>query len=123
LAHSGFQLRSGARAVDAGLGVVLLDEGAEQAVPDHQDAAVVAVQVAVVHGMVHAVVAGAAEPAVEPAQPADLLRVHPELVEQVDQRDDGEHQRRHARPAPSAGRTASPARKPLLVWRSAVDRL
>ena len=71
-------------------------EGAEQPVPDDEDAAVVLVQVAVVHRVVHAVVAGAAEPAVEPAQAADLLRVHPVLVQQVDQRHDAEHQRREA---------------------------
>jgi hypothetical protein len=47
--------------------------------------------------MVHAVVAGAAEPAVEPAQLAHLLRVHPELVQQVDQRHHAEDQRRHPR--------------------------
>ncbi len=45
--------------------------------------------------MVHAVVAGAAEPAVKPAQLAHLLGVHPELVEQVDEGHDTEHQRRH----------------------------
>lgn len=85
-----------ARAVDAFLPVVLVLEGAEHPVPEDQDAAVVLVQVDVIHRVVHAVVAGAAEPAVEPAQAPDLLGVHPELVEQVHQRHDGEHQRRHA---------------------------
>ena len=86
-----------ARAVDHRVAIVFLDEGAEQAVPDDQDAAVVLVQVALVHAMVRAVVAGAAEPAVEPAQLAHLLRVHPELIQQVDQRHHAEDQRRHAR--------------------------
>src|SRR5256885_3157116 len=58
-------LQQAARAVDTGLAVVLGLEGAEQAVPDAEDAAVVPVQVAVIDGVVHAVVAGRAEPAVE----------------------------------------------------------
>jgi hypothetical protein len=85
-----------ARAIDAGLGQVFVAEGAEQPVPDDQDAAVVLVEVVVVHRVVHPVVRGAAEPAVEPAQLGHVLGVHPVLVEQVDQRDDAEHQRRHA---------------------------
>ena len=85
-----------ASAVDARLVVALFLEGAEQAVPHDQDAAVVAVEVTIVHCMVHAVVRRRAEPAVEPAQLVHLLGVHPELVQQVDQRDGAEHQRRHA---------------------------
>ena len=109
-AHSGLKLRSGRTcAVDARLVVVFFVEGAEQTIPDDQDAAVVAVEVAVVHRVMHTVVRWRAEPAVEPAELADLLRVHPELVEQIDQRDRAEHQRRHADDAPSAGRRSNPA--------------
>ena len=75
---------------------VLLGVGAEQAIPDDEHAAEVAVEVGVVDGVVDAVVARRAEPAVEPAEAADLLGVDPELVEQVDQRDDAEDQRRKA---------------------------
>ena len=89
-------LQQAARAVDTGLAVVFGLEGAEQAVPDDEDAAVVPVQVAVIDGVVHAVVAGRAEPAVEPAQAPHLLGMDPELVEQIDQAHDGKHQRRHA---------------------------
>ena len=89
-------LEQATRAVDAGLLVVLGLVSAEEPVPDDENAAVVAVQIALVDGMVHAVIAGRAEPAVEPAQLLDLLGMHPELVEQVDQPDHGKHQRRHA---------------------------
>src|SRR5256885_15366059 len=44
-------LQQAARAVDTGLAVVLGLEGAEQAVPDDEDAAVVPVQVAVIDGV------------------------------------------------------------------------
>ena len=77
--------------------LLLVFEGAKQAVPQHQNAAVVFVQVGVVHGMVHAVVGGGAKHPVKPAQFADLLGMHPKLVEQVDQRDDAKNHRRHAR--------------------------
>jgi hypothetical protein len=86
-----------AGAVDARLLRVLGLESAEQVVPEHQDAAVVLVQVAVVHRVVHAVVGRRGEPAVEAAERSDLLGVDPELVEQVNQSDHGEHDRRHAR--------------------------
>ncbi len=85
-----------ARAVVARMLAELRLEAAEQPIPHHQDAAVVAVEVDVVDGVVHAVVRRRAEPAVEPAEPVDLARVHPELVQQVDERDHGEHRRRHA---------------------------
>jgi hypothetical protein len=65
-------------------------------IPDQEHAAVVAVEVDVVDGVVDAVVARRAEPAVERAEAADLLGVDPELVEQVDQRDDREDERRKA---------------------------
>ena len=76
--------------------VHLFLEAAEHAVPDDQQAAVVAVDVRVVHRVVHAVVAGGAEHPVKPAELAHLLGMHPELVEQVDQRHDAKHQRWHA---------------------------
>ena len=66
-------------------------------VPQHQDAAVVLVEIAIVHGVVHAVVGRRGEGPVEPAQPANLLGVDPVLVEQIDQGDHAKHQRRHAR--------------------------
>ena len=85
-----------ARSVDAGQRRILFDVGAEQAIPDEQHAAVVAIEVGVVDGVMDAVVARRAEPAVERAEPADLLGVDPELIEQVDQRDDAEDERRKA---------------------------
>ncbi len=87
-------VQGAARAVHAGLAFFL--ETAEHPVPDDQDAAVVAVQVAVVDGVVHAVIRRRAEPAVEPAECGHMLGVDPELVEQVDQRHHAEHQGRHA---------------------------
>ncbi len=85
-----------ARAVDRRLGRVLVGESAEQAVPDDQDPAVVAVDVAVVDRVVDAMVRRAGEDAVEPAEPPDVLRVDPVLVQQVDQRHRAEHLGRDA---------------------------
>ena len=84
-----------ARAVDTGL--VFFLEGAEQAVPEDQDAAIVPVQVGVIHRMVDAVVGGRGKDPVEPAQAGHMLGVDPVLVEQVDQGHHRELHRRHAR--------------------------
>jgi hypothetical protein len=86
-----------AGAIHALLVVVFVLESAKESIPQDQDAPVVLVQIRIVHRVVHAVVAGAAKPAVEPAELAHLLGVHPELVEQVDERHHAKHQRRHAR--------------------------
>ena len=110
-----------ARAVDAGFGFFL--ETAEDPVPHDQDAAVVAVQIAVVHGMVHAMIGRRAEPAVEPTEAGHVLGVDPELVEQVDQRDHAEHQGRHAGqghrhiedPSEQRARTRLPQRRRQVV--------
>ena len=75
--------------------LLLLAKAAEQPVPDDQDAAVVLVQITVVDRVVHAVVARRTKNAVEPAEFSHQFGVHPELVEQVDQCDDCEHQRRN----------------------------
>ena len=96
-----------ARAVDAGLVVVLSLEGAEQAVPDDQDAAVVAVEVAVVDGVVHAVVARRAEPAVEPAELADLLGVDPDTGRAGRSARPPRTPAAESRARPSAGRRSS----------------
>ena len=59
-------------------------EGAEHAVPDDQDARVVAVQVLLLRTVVHAVVAGRVEePLDRPRVAVDRLGVQGELVEQV----------------------------------------
>ena len=84
-----------AHAVDDALVVALLDEGAEQAVPHDQDAAVVAVDAVVVLAVVHAVVGGRDEHPVGPAELADELGVDPVLVQQVDEADHREHHRWH----------------------------
>ena len=88
------QRRAGA--VNAGLLGVFFFERTKEAVPHHPNATVIAVHIGVVHGMVHPVVGRRAKPAVKPAQAAHMLGVHPELIEQVDERDDAKHQRRHA---------------------------
>ena len=83
-------------AIDAGLALVFFLERAKDAVPDDENAAVIAIQILVLNGVMHAVVAGRAKPAVKPAQLFDLLGMHPELVEQIDQAHHGKHHRRHA---------------------------
>ena len=94
-------------AVDAGLAVLLFNKAAKEAVPNDENAAVVFVQVPLVHGVVSAVVAGAAKPAVKPTQLAHLLRVHPKLVEQVDECHGAKHQGRHTQH--SHGQVKNPA--------------
>ena len=70
------------QAVDDRLGLRL--EGAEQLVPDDQDAAVVAVEVAAVGAVVDPVVRRGVEHLLERADAADRLGVDPELVDQVE---------------------------------------
>ena len=96
-AHSGFQLFSPVRdAVDAGhLGALVL-ERAEQAIPEDEDAAVVPVDVLGVARVMHAMVGRRDEDPFERPEPADVLRVHPELVDEIETAD-GDHGRgRHA---------------------------
>ncbi len=72
-------------------------EGPEHPVPDDQDAAVVAVQVAALRGVVDAVVGRRVEDVLEGArQLADPLGVHPELVDEVGRLAERERRRVHA---------------------------
>jgi hypothetical protein len=84
-----------AYAVDHGFLGALFGEGAEEAIPHHQDAAVVAVDAIVVLAMVYAMVGGSNEYPVQPAEATHLLGMHPHLVEQVDEGHGGEHHRGH----------------------------
>ena len=84
--------------------------GAEDAVPDDQDAAIVLVEVKIVAAVMDAVVGRGVEDAVEGAEPADKLRMDPGLVgldRQYAEKDDfrrqaGEQQRDVADEAPHA---------------------
>ena len=72
-------------------------EAAEQPVPDDQDAAVVPVEVLLVHAVVHPVVRRRVEDEFDwPPELADALGVNPELVDQVDGEAGEHHPRRHA---------------------------
>ena len=66
--------------------LVLALERAEQAVPDDEDAAVVAVEVLAVAAVVHPVVRRRVEHLLAGAERADRVGVDPVLVEQVDAR-------------------------------------
>ena len=68
-------------AVDRRLDLILV--GAEQAIPDDENAAVILVEILVVDAVMHPVVRRRGEYAVEPAEPADQLGVNPELVEEI----------------------------------------
>ncbi len=70
--------------------------GAEQAIPENEDAAVVLVEILVVDPVMDAMVRGRGEHAIEPAELADKLGMNPELVQEVDQADRDEHDRRNA---------------------------
>jgi hypothetical protein len=69
---------------------------AEQPVPEDENAAVVLVEILVVDAVMDPMVRGRGEHAVEPAQLADKFGVNPELVEEIDQTDRDEYDRRHA---------------------------
>jgi hypothetical protein len=81
-------------AKDRRLDLVLI--GAEQAIPKDENAAVILVEVLIVDAVMDPMVRGRGEHAVEPAELADELGVNPELVEEIDQADCDEHDRRHA---------------------------
>ena len=81
-------------AKDRRLDLVLV--GAEQAVPDDENAAVILVEILVVDAVMHPMVRGRGEHAIEPAELADEFGVNPELVEEIDEADRDEHDRRHA---------------------------
>ena len=63
--------------------VQLFLERAEQAVPENQNAAVVLVDVDLVLRVMHAMIRWRNEHTISPAQLADVLRVHPELIDQI----------------------------------------
>ncbi len=71
--------------------IALVGKGAEQTVPQDQDAAVVLVDAVVVLAVVHAVIAGRDQNAVQHAHAAYQLGMHPVLVQQVDQAHDHQH--------------------------------
>jgi hypothetical protein len=70
--------------VDDGFVVVFFLERAEHAVPDDEDAAVVAVQVLAVRAVMDAMVRSGVEHLLRRAQLADRVGVDPVLVDQVD---------------------------------------
>ncbi len=76
--------------------VALLDEGAEQAIPDNEDTAVVAIETVVVLTVMDAMIRWCDEDTIERSEFADELRVHPILIKQIDQGDDPKDKRRNA---------------------------
>src|ERR1043166_2236289 len=76
--------------------VELLLEGAEEAVPDEEDADVVAVEIDIVLRVMDAMVRRCLDPAVEKSETADVLRVRPELVEELNHPDAQIDYDRHA---------------------------
>jgi len=74
------------------LGVVLGDEGAEEAVPDDEHAGVVGIEVARVPTVVDPVVAGGVHHPLDGGrEAADGLGVDPVLVDEVDPANEGQH--------------------------------
>jgi predicted HAD superfamily phosphohydrolase len=67
-----------------GDGIALTFERAEEAVPDDQDAAVVAVQVLAIAPVMDPVMRGRVEHLLERTEPTDRVRVDPVLVQEVD---------------------------------------
>ena len=91
-------------------------EGAEQLVPDNQDAGVIAVEVPRVTGVVDPVVRGRVEHGFEPdRQPSDGLRMDPVLIDQADPFLNRDHRRREAQKRqrqperPGPGQTSRPS--------------
>ena len=74
-------------AVDGWIALEFFLEGAEKPVPDDEQAAIVAIDVARVLGVVHPVIGRRDEDPFVPPELADVLRVDPELVDQVDRPD------------------------------------
>ncbi len=66
---------------------IFLDIAAEQAIPDHQHAGIVTVDIAVVARVMHAMNRRRVEHVLEPAELADRLRVHEKLEAEIDQHD------------------------------------
>src|SRR5260370_1353104 len=69
------------------------DEGAEDAVPNDEDAAIIMVEIFGIGRVVHAMMRGRVQHVFEPAELRNPFRVKPELIEQV-QRDGDEHRAR-----------------------------
>lgn len=71
-------------------------EGAEEPVPQDQDAAEVPVEIAALGGVVHAVVGGRVQYVLErPGQLVDPFGVHPELVDEIGRRAERQRRRMH----------------------------
>ena len=85
-----------ADAVHAGLFRQLFLKGAKQPVPEDEQAAIVAVEVAVVLGVMHPVVGRRNEDPFVPAELWYMLGMHPELVDQVQGAHGDHHFRRNA---------------------------
>ena len=93
--------------------LALLDPRPEQAVPDDQDAAVVAVEVDVVRAVVDAVMARRVErPLDGPRQPADALGVQAELVDEAPALGEQDHPRARSPAAAAPARTGSRSSAP-----------
>ncbi len=90
-------LQSRGDAVNAGHVRALVLKRAEQAIPQNEDAAVVLVDVLGIARVMHAMVGRRDENPFQRPEAADVLRVHPELIDEI-QAADGDHRgRRHAR--------------------------
>ena len=74
-----------------GIGIEFFLKTTEHSIPEYEYAAVVAIDVAFVLCMMHAVVGWCNDNSVKPAQLADVLRMYPELIDQIDGIDRGEH--------------------------------
>src|SRR6476661_7011498 len=104
------------QAVDDALALGL--EGAEEPVPDDEDAAVVAVEVGVVHAVVHAVVRGRVHDVFHwaPERP-DAFGVEEELVEQRDRLLEEDRPDRHAEEGERRPERDAPEGRPRLAQR------
>ena len=72
-------------------------EAAEHLVPDDEDARIIGIEIARIGRVVNPVVAGRVHHCLKPArEAADRLGVNPELVDQVDAADKGNHRRMEA---------------------------
>src|SRR5229473_5188024 len=109
------------------------DEGAEDAVPNDEDAAIVMVEIFGIGGVVHAMMRGGVEDVYEPAELRNPFRVQPELIEEV-QRDGDEHRarletepdQRHVedrRPGQPPGPAKAVCRSKIELIRGMMDRM
>ncbi len=80
-----------ANTVNDGLIVSLFGKCAEQAIPNDEYAAIVAIDAVIVLSVMHAVVRGRHEYPIEPTEFSNELGVHPVLVQQIDECDGAEN--------------------------------